>query len=529
MELVQERNNLKEEYTELLHERLIRNCRNDPNQFIQYVLSWGIPDWIPMGKMHIRWQDTLSSNADRVLLLSARDHSKTTQIPIGRVLWELGKNKNLRIKLVCQSDDTAIKRLSAITDNIERNPRLKEVFPDLVPSEKGTWSKTKIYVNRTIISPDPSIEAVGILSTATGGRSDLLIFDDPVDFRNAIEQPALRNTVKEVYNNVWVNILEPNGRIWVVATPWHQDDLLHMLLDNPIYTKIVDKIDDNFTPIWPEKWDRTALMKRKEEIGDRAFARAFKMQALSDEEAIFNEEMIRGCETHDFIYGGKPLVGKATILMGVDLGSARSSKDANYTVIFTGAVIGGKKIPLNITRGKFKSPEFAKIFYDLVKFYNPSYVIIENNASQEAVIQWVREKYGGDISLPPVKGYFTGNQKMSEEVGLPAMAVEMSQKNWILPEFHRISECRCGYCVWLQELKDFPLGKFSDTVMASWLFREAVREFIGNAPRITLLSDDVEDTKELTEQERIDRYIAKLERLATIDDITQKLEIDEDD
>lgn len=893
MELIQERNNLKEEYTELLHERLLRNCRNDPSQFIQYVLSWGIPNWIPMGKMHIRWQDTLSTGGDRVLLLSARDHSKTSFVAIGRILWELGKNPNLRIKLVCQSDDTAIKRLSAITDNIERNPRLKEIFPNLVPSDKGTWSRTKILVNRSIVSPDPSIEAVGILSTATGGRSDLICMDDPVDFRNAIEQPSLRNTVKEVYNNVWVNILEPDGRIWVTAcltgdskilmedgtykdiinikkddivwsfdnkdslikakvnalipqevseiyelktkrfmlkatkehpiltvgnngiewksicdikigetilickeiplkgedhyfpkvrsdsgkahhkhpnidnklldeefmwlfgflfgdgwagigtakdgayiawaesiyperndkalkigekwfgkssyrdrcrfiwnrpasrgiiklglnggakgkripdwvfklnstmkieflkglldadgwrhkkgngfglklsnkgliedvklltitcgvrssypdyrgrfiqapnskapifsqswkvnlcfseiekvewnslgvnkksvrgisplnmqtraervtsvtklpimeqvydlqvegtnnfiangiithnTPWHQDDLLHMLLSNPMYTKIVDKIDDDFTPIWPEKWDRNALMKRKEEIGDRAFARAFKMQALSDEEAIFNEVMLKNCETHDFAYGDKPLVGKATILMGVDLGSARSSKDANYTVIFTGAVIGGKKIPLNITRGKFKSPEFAKIFYDLVKMFNPSYIIIENNASQEAVIQWVREKYGDDISLPPIKGYFTGNQKMSEEVGLPAMAVEMEQRNWILPEFHRGFDCKCGYCVWLQELKDFPLGKFSDTVMASWLFREAVREFIGNAPRITLLSDEVEDISGLTEQERINRYMAKFEKLETID--IQKLESDYDD
>jgi hypothetical protein len=522
-------NNLKEEYIDLLHEKLLRSCRTDPSQFIQYVLSWGIPDWIPMGNMHLRWQNTLSSDSKRVLMLSPRDHSKTTFIPIGRALWEIGNNRNLRIKLVCQSDDTAIKRLAAITDNIERNPRLKEVFPNLAPSDKGSWSKTKIHVHRDIISPDPSIEATGILSTATGGRADLIIFDDPVDFRNAVEQPALRQTVKEVFYNVWVNILEPEGRLWVVGTPWHRDDLLHMLLDNKVYTKILDRIDDELTPIWPEKWSKEALTIRRDEIGTRAFARAFKMEALSEDEAIFNDEMIKGCETHDFAYGELPLVGRPIILMGVDLGSARSTKEANYTVIFTGAVINNKKIPLNITRGRFKSPEFAKIFYDLVKMFNPSYILIENNASQEAIIQWVREKYGDDISLPPIKGYFTGSQKMSEEVGLPSMAVEMEQKSWLLPEFHT-SDCKCGYCTWIRELKDFPIGKFYDTVMASWLFREAVREYIGNAPRIRLLKDDEEDDlRNLTEQELIDRKIAKLNRLATIDDLARKLEEDDDE
>jgi hypothetical protein len=47
-----------------------------------------------MGKMHIRWQETLTNGGDRILLLSARDHSKTSCVPIGRGLWELGNNPN---------------------------------------------------------------------------------------------------------------------------------------------------------------------------------------------------------------------------------------------------------------------------------------------------------------------------------------------------------------------------------------------------------------------------------------------------
>jgi hypothetical protein len=476
----------KREYANLLHERLIRACRSDPAQFIQYVISWGIPDWKPMGVMHRRWQETLTTGGNRILIMTPRNHAKTTMISIGRILWELGNNPDLRIKLICQNDDTAIKRLAAITDHIERNPRLHEIFPELVPADKGTWSKTRIYIRRQIISPDPSVEALGILSTAVGGRSDLLSFDDPVDFRNALQQPALRNVIKDAYDNVWMNIPEPGSRVWYTATPWHLDDLSHKLSKDPLYTKIEDKIGDDYVSIWPEKWTSDDLRAKEQEIGLRAYARAFKMKALSDDETLFSETAINGCIEKGLHYGNVPTTHHPVkYFMGVDLGGARSLT-GSYTVIFTGAVVEGKKIPVNIIRGRFKSPEFAHMFFETLQEYKPELAFIENNSSQEAVVQWVKEVYGREVRLP-VEGYFTGNQKMDDVVGLPSMAVEFEQKSWKLPEMHPDS-CSCGYCMWIRELKEFPLGKFSDTVMASWLFREAVRKMTFKTPRILSLS-----------------------------------------
>ena len=508
----------KEEYAEYLHEKLLRTCRKDPNQFIQSVMSWGMGSWIPQGSLHVKWQNALTTGGKRVLMICPRDHAKTSQVAIGRVLWELGNNPDLRIKIVCQSDDTAVKRLSAIIDHIDRNPRLREVFPDLLPSDKGTWSKTKVYVKRNMILPDPSIEAVGILSTATGGRGDLLIFDDPVDFRNAIQQPALREVVKAAYRDVWVNLIEPEGRIVLIGTPWHKDDLLHHIMTDKTYTKIIDRIDDKFTPIWPEKWNTEALVNRYNEIGHRAFGRAFRMEALTDEETLFEEKILKRCEDKDFQYGGLPIgvkPHKVQYFMGVDLGGARTT-GGSYTVIFTGALVDGKRLPINITRGRFKSPEFSRIFYDLTQQFNPEFVLIENNASQEAVVQWISEVYGDGVLLPTIKGYFTGSQKMSEDVGLPAMAVEFEQGRWRLPEFHTEGDCGCGYCVWLHEMKEFPLGKYSDTVMASWLFREAIRGYGDREPRISTLNTY--------------KYKKQYNKpISSIEAIVQKLEKDDDD
>ena len=113
------------------------------------------------------------------------------------------------------------------------------------------------------------------MSTATGGRADLIIFDDPVDFNNAIKNPAQRETVKESFRSVWTNILEPWGRAIYIGTAWHEDDLMHELLDNPEWCFVVQRIqetpDSPVRSLWPDKWSEPELFRRKRELtGERS-------------------------------------------------------------------------------------------------------------------------------------------------------------------------------------------------------------------------------------------------------------------
>ncbi len=166
------------------------------------------------------------------------------------------------------------------------------MFPNLVPAGKGDWTKHKIVVQRTSIMKDASVEALGITSTATGGRADILIADDVVDRRNALNFPALRESIKGSWKSDWTNLLEPEGRIWYICTLWHTADLSHELQRSPEYFKVEHKIGPNLEPIWPEKWGAKELLARKREIGSTEFDRGFRNIALSGDIVVVQPEWI---------------------------------------------------------------------------------------------------------------------------------------------------------------------------------------------------------------------------------------------
>lgn len=494
----------KEELHKALYEKLMRSAREDPNVFLQYAGSYNEKMWKGQAPLHVGWQQSMTEHK-MLLIVCPREHGKTTQM-MYRIVWELGRNPNLRIKLVCQGDDTAVKRLIAIIDLIENNPRVREVFPELREASKGTWTKTKIYVERTVVGmADPSIEACGILSTGTGSRADLIIFDDPVDFRNAISQPALRETIKEAYRNVWMNVLEEDGRVWYIATLWHKDDLTHELMASGDYKVINKFIDENFTPIWEEKWNKASLKKKLKTIGTRAFDRGFRNKALTDEDALFTDILLARCVEKDLRFGNLPSsFDKSTTryYAGVDIGAGKNKNKGAFSVMITLAVDGAKKCPVSIVRGRYTSPQFTRLILDEIATFKHDLIFVENNAQQEALIQWIDQVAIGNEELPPVKGFYTGTQKQDSEIGLPSITVEMEQGRWILPSVENHEKpCHCGFCTLIKEMLEYPIGKYTDILMALWFAKEASRSMTFRMPRMYCVSDDDDDDNFITVDE----------------------------
>jgi phage terminase large subunit-like protein len=198
--------------------RRILDARADFRAFMEYAIQdseTGAP--VELQWFHEEWCDAMDAHP-RVCIVAPRSHGKSTVI-IARVVWELGRNPNLRIKIACEDQPAAVKRLGEIKRHIEKNPRVREVFPHLRPGD--LWSKTQITVERGLIDKDPSVEAQGVLGGATGGRCDLLIGDDVVGRRNALTTPALRDAVKQAWYADWLNLAGMRSRVWVICTLWH--------------------------------------------------------------------------------------------------------------------------------------------------------------------------------------------------------------------------------------------------------------------------------------------------------------------
>jgi len=158
------------------------------------------------------------------LLGEVGDFGKTSQV-ISRILFILGENPDLRIKIACNKDEFATKRVNAVREYMERSVEYKQVFPKVFPDQKDKWGERRINVRRTIYgSADYSLEGGGIFSSAVSGRADVIIADDITDYKNSVLNVAMRKHVISSFEGNWLSRLEPDGFVIYIATPWHLSD-----------------------------------------------------------------------------------------------------------------------------------------------------------------------------------------------------------------------------------------------------------------------------------------------------------------
>jgi hypothetical protein len=472
----------------------IEQSRIDPNTFIEFVFRDKNNNRFEQQWFHEEWQNAMLQY-QMLMILASQEHGKTEQL-LGHLLWHLGRHPNERIKIIGNSDEEAKKRVSAVAEHIERNPRLRLVFPHLKASQRNAWTFFKIFVERNFISKDPSLEAKGILSSGAGGRADVLVYDDPVDLRNTFQNPSLIPKVIEQHDNVWDNLCDPDAKRIYICTPWVKNDLTHTLIDRGKYKllryfagheKDGSVSENRYKPIWPSKWGHHQLKEKEQGIGTRAYDRAFRGIPLSREESLFNK--IDLCI--NWLEGFEKVDSRWPRYTGVDLAISKKDKSC-YRVIFTiakGLDNQGKlkRYPLEIKRGRWGSKDTAKEVYATWEKYNPQIIMVENNAYQQAFLEWCQEYAGREkAQILPLKAFTTGKNKFDPNVGLPSLAAEIDNQSWeiLMGKRHDLT-CQCNLCTWIKEMKEYPIGMYDDTVMACWFAREASKE--GISPQIRTL------------------------------------------
>jgi hypothetical protein len=461
----------------------IELARRDPNAFCEYAMR--DPEGRPwrQAQCHREWQALLPRRGPaRVLIGAPRESAKTTQMAIGRVIWELGTNPSLRVKIITSTDDLAGDIVSAIGEHILRNPRVRHAFPHLQPASPSLWPKPGARASRLVVArhsqdKDPSVSGHSVLSTGAGGRADLLVFDDVVDYRNAVASPSLRGRVAQSLLEVWINQLGPTGRAVYVGTVWHEEDLTMQLKDNPAWTVWWRPARDEVTgeALWPERWDAEALAAREREIGARAFARQYLLQPLSEEERSFPEEVLAACRDVTAVPGRIEVPDSWPRYCGVDLAASLGQK-ASWTVMVTVAVDPGSKRrhPLEIIRKRQHFPATIRMIRQQWEQWKPRLICVESNAFQQAVVQ---ELARADCSIP-VRAHATGSEKMDPQIGIPSLSAGMANGSWLIPAggTPHPGRCECGWCAWVRELTLHPGGEYTDCVMAMWLCELAARE-----------------------------------------------------
>jgi hypothetical protein len=453
----------------------------DPATFCGAVLRddrTGLP--LRLAPMHEAWHDLLSAH-DRVVLWSHVSGGKTTQVSIGRVLWELGRDPSLRVLVLSSAHEQAAKIISALAAYIERSEALHKVFPNLWPTEQAgePWKPLsgRLTVRRPNVSKDATITASGVHGSILGARYDLIIIDDVLDYENTRTASQRKEVLSWLQSTVQTR-LTGQGRIWVVGTAWHPDDVLHhyaktFSADGTQRAFRYPVLDELGEPRWPEVWPIERIERERRETHPAEFARAYLCEARDDSQARFKQDWInvaleRGMgRSMARMLRGVPQ-GYRTFT-GIDLAIQKHAA-ADVTAMVTIIVHpDGSRELLEVKTGQWHGPEIVEQIVDVHSRFG-SIVTVENVAAQDYIAQFTRR-----VSAVPLRTFTTGRGQASLDFQADGLAAELSNGKWIIPNDN--GQVTPEVRAWIQEMLYYdPRQHCGDRLAASLFARHSADE-----------------------------------------------------
>jgi len=494
--------NEREQYA-AQQELIVRAARISRDVFKQYVIKDDYGENIEQAVIHREWTEHLRWCIRHKLycaIIAPMGHGKTENMIIGDTLFDIGRNPNIRIKIICNTDQNARLRIGSIRKYIEESDAFRRVFPECQPDYKSKWNDHQLFLKRDSFGKDPSVEAWGIFSSGAGGRADSNRFDDPCDQKNSVSEPMTREKVIEVVKQTWMSRLDEHSGdidycpcLWI-ATPYHEKDASwNYIRKNKQFSTLIMGPDDHTNqidcqrdgnkiyhiPLWDKKWDKAALIRRREIMGPRAYAQGIQCRPWSDADIVMPSfqkcinyslsisQAMKSCEATDTNKDWR-------VISGVDI----SGEKRKGFCIFTGAVgrTSKKRIPLDIRIGSWSGRQAVDMCRSVQETLHPEKFVVENNACQIIFCDLLAD---AGIQNLHVEEFHTGNNKADPMVGLPSLDIEFSNNLWLIAlkeNDHRgIGDCECAWCRWIKEVSYYPMYGSTDILMASWFFREGDR------------------------------------------------------
>jgi len=302
---------------------------------------------------------------------------------------------------------------------------------------------------------------VGVRGPLAGRRADLIVIDDPVRSWAEADSAAARDALWDWYRADLATRLAPGGRIALVMTRWHEDDLAGRLLAagegwrGLILPALAEDADDPLGrapggPLWPAQEDRAALDRRRATIGPRAWAALYQQRPRADAEAMFATGRIAVLEAPPACRR----VVRAWDLAATAPGGA--ARDPDWTVgVKLGRAETGETVVLDVVRLRAGPGEVA-----------------------EAIVQTAKlDGRGVTVGLPQDPGQ-AGKQQVAWLTGLlggfrviasPETGAKLTRAGPVAAcvEAGRLAVLRGAWARgFLDELRDFPAGRKDDQVDA---------------------------------------------------------------
>jgi len=462
-----------------IHDDLIEFCKHMQEDYI-------------VGRHHRILADLLMAiergDEDRICVNIPPRHGKSQLVSIYFPAWFLGRNPNKKVMMVSHTTDLAVD-FGRKVRNLISEAKYKEVFPNVSLSidskSAGRWNTNM----------GGEYYACGIGSSIAGRGADLLLIDDPHSEQDVI------NGNFEVFAKAyeWFTFgartrLMPGGRVAIIQTRWHLDDLTgrvvrdmgmnekadqYNVVEFPAILTVTDPKDetkDVEKPLWPEFFDLEALHRTQASMPLFQWNSQYQQNPTAEEGSIVKRDWWNSW--------GKDEPPKCDyIIMTLDA-AAETHNRADFTAITTWGVFRNEEdqlyniILLDSVKARYEFPELKEKSLAHYKEWEPDSFIVEKKSAGAALYQELRR-----MGIPVQE--YTPHRGSGDKMARLNSVTDIVKSGLVwVPQTRWAEEL-------VEEVASFPFGSNDDlvdtTVMALMRFR--------SGGFIRLPSDEVDDVR----------------------------------
>jgi len=360
------------------------------------------PDYI-VGKHHRILADMLMAieqgEKDRICVNIPPRHGKSQLVSIFFPAWFLGRNPNKKVMMVSHTTDLAVD-FGRKVRNLIAIEAYKAIFPtvNLAADSKsaGRWNT----------SVGGEYYACGVGSALAGRGADLLLVDDPHSEQDVINGNfSVFEKAYEWYTFGARTRLMPGGRVAIIQTRWHMDDLTGRVVRDMAQNERADEFEviefpaildttDKQTgasvqkPLWPEFFDLEALLRTKASMPVFQWNAQYQQEPTAEEAALIKREWWQHWEQED-----PP--NCEYIIMSLDAAAEKHNR-ADFTALTTWGVFFNENedayhiILLNSIKKRLEFPELKELAMEEYADWEPDSFIVEKKSSGVALYQEMR-------------------------------------------------------------------------------------------------------------------------------------------
>lgn len=336
-----------------------------------------------------------------VIITMPPRHGKSQRATRWGPIWFLQRQPDKRVVVACHTQALADDHARWVRDTVESPPWVDGKTFNLGFRIRRT---SKAVSRWDLDSWQGGMYAVGVGGPLTGRGADLLIIDDPVKSAADADSKVMRDRVWDWWESTASTRLEPSGKVIVIMTRWHEDDLAGRLLTRepdqweqinlPALAEAEDQLGRAVgEPLWAERYDRDDLLHTRAHISPRWWAAQYQQRPSPPEGSVWRGEWIT---QNRVLIGAVPAM--ADIVVGVDPSGSDSDSAAECGIIVAGRGIDGDGYVIDDRSLRGTPREWANAVWHALLDHGASRVVLEDNYGKLMATDVLRSAWQAEVA-----------------------------------------------------------------------------------------------------------------------------------